>query len=294
MPAITLLVLSAADEYLHASSPLLHSLQSLASEERRNLSILVMTSNLPSLVLPPSIFDAIDYVALAGSARSLVWHETIRKYWISAGLSESLPKVLSRRTLMIISPDSQLLERSLDDKNWSNWRDGYMCIEIDETLRAAPRKAIADVAPESSVAYPGESSHDMSILRTAYVAQNRGSESLENQIPRNTTKRVGVDDLYLVAPFAGSIAGTAAEVPNSAKQMAGIGLDQSPLADPLPSSNRRPSRRQQNAQDNDSESDDSSGGEGSLEVGIHPIRSVGDSVDNVSVNTPFDAHIHTA
>jgi len=250
-----------------------------------------MTSNLPSLVLPPAIFNAIDYVALAGPARSLVWLETIEKYWISMGLPESPPKALSKRALMIISPDSQLLELSPDGERWRNWEDGHMCIELDETPRAIPRKAIVEVAPESSVVYPEESGHDTSILRTSYVAQNRRSESIENRIPRNTT-RVGVDDLYVGAPLAGLTAGTAVQVSNSTTQIAEIGLGRSPLPDPLPSSNRRSSRRQQNAQDDDSESDDSSGGEGPSEVGIHPIRPVGDFIDNVSVNTPFDGRIH--
>jgi hypothetical protein len=253
-----------------------------------------MTTNLPSLALPPSIFEAIDHVALAGPARSPAWLETIRKYWISMDFSEPPPKVLSNKTLMIISPDRQHLERSLDGERWSAWGDGCICVELDETLIAAPQKAIAEVVPESSMAYPEESGYNTSIPRTSSVAPSRRGESVENQVTRNTTTRVGVDDNCMVTPLAGPKAVTAVEIPNSATQTE-VGPGRSSLLDPLPSSNRRPSRHQQDvaiARENDSDSDGSSRGEGSSEVGVYPISSVGDFVYNVSVHNPFDAHIY--
>jgi hypothetical protein len=252
-----------------------------------------MTTDIPSLVLPPNIFDAIDYIALAGPARSLVWLETIRKYWVSIDLPGSPLKVLSARTLMIISPHSQLLERSPDGERWSNWGDGYVCVELDETLRAAPLKTIAEVVPEPSVAYPEESGNDMSILRTSHVAPNQRNDSIENWAQSNTTKRVGLGG---ACPLASSTAETAVEIPNSYTQIPDVGLDRSSLPSPLPSSNRGTPLRRQNvaiAQDDDSESDGSSRGEGFSEVGIHPISSVGEFIDNVSINIAFDALIHT-
>lgn len=227
-----------------------------------------MTTNLPCFNRLPGVFDAMDYVALAGPLRSSTWFETIKSHWISTVLPEPLRQNISRTMLAIISPDSQLLQSTHDGERWGTWGDGCLCVDLDHSLLSRHRRAVADdvfeVVEQPRTAVPAPPGGDMSIL--------------------NTSNRV---DLGTVESFA---------ISHPITSIAEVGLDPLPPSAPPPLSHRGPALPQQGtvtARDNDSDSEGSSREEDYPNVALGPISPDGDLFYNVSINHAPRTHINT-
>lgn len=129
------LVLSAAHEYLHTSSPLLDSLQWLTSQQDRGISILINTTNPAALYNFSLISNSIDYVAVIGPTRSRIWLEPLKAHSISTEMPELVPSTFSRDKIVMLSPKSQHLQRVEDAEHWTEWGDMFMSFDVDKSKR---------------------------------------------------------------------------------------------------------------------------------------------------------------
>ncbi|KIM23607.1 hypothetical protein M408DRAFT_252184 [Serendipita vermifera MAFF 305830] len=234
-----LIVLSAAHEYLYASSYFMRTLESLVSQNMGNISILINTTNLHALNLSPYISSMIDYITLAGPIRSHVWTQALKPYAVSSKSRITPPSLHGKNEVAILSPQSQQMESATDGKDASVWGDTFMSFVINETteqpgclgsLSDNPLKTTSGrtdregTSPEAGITYLDASENPFPIPLSNGSLQEGFQHEVRSNLsgPLSETKLDAKRELvpavtpYSEAPYSLSAEGQGGQIPEGA------------------------------------------------------------------------------
>ncbi|KIM20048.1 hypothetical protein M408DRAFT_334166 [Serendipita vermifera MAFF 305830] len=193
----TLIVLSAAHEYLYTSSYLMRTLESFISQNMDNISILITTPNLQALTLSPCISSTIEYIVLAGPIRSHMWTEALKSYIFSSETRIIPPFLRGKNEVAVLSPRSQQVESATNGEGASVWGDMFMSFVINEVVPIVPTELVTETNEQPG--YSGDLSKTS--LKSTSGMDNREETSPEAGI----TYLDASEDLYPIPSSSRSL-----------------------------------------------------------------------------------------